>query len=742
MTARAPAVLIDGRITSLPSGDHIDPGSGGTLRTPLVMVDGRVSELAPADSIETSSGGSSHVPLVLIDGHVARLPAGDSIVTAPTRSLVSRGQPVTSSRQFCPSLSPNPTNTGWNYIVASFTGVDPNPVEWVVIQDLTTVPDVHIYDTTTHEYPNQLFSLASLNQLRAQNGRIFFPLFANNFAVYRPDTEDVIEFGPFVESPPVDPNASTIPYSASFDTSGILYFATQESQNRPSCLVTVDPDTLAITVIGYFGDSAADYTTYGYYVAPDTGTATKGVWAVYGQTKWQLWFIALDGTATKHYEVDSTGHIAFRDIPGQGWVAQIHTNANQSDDEYTQWWCLADPTNLNGALYTYTEGDPPPGTLARDVTPLENPLTSPPELDTSHGIGAIGWRPNSSSDPFTYVDYGVTYTAPVPIEMIASSPDGVLIGAQQYQGFVRYVAASHTGTWFGAQSGNTIAQPLALYVSALDRIFLAGYPDGTLLEYDPTSAWDTFPSEINPALDGFYGPSGNQKAGIKYAGYPAPPSGYGAIGKLVWAAAAGTSGRLYCAGTRERTGSGAGIGYWDKSANTIDGTFASPLDTVQPLGLVGLDAISRIAMSTKTLSGFGPSPLYVFDYDLDLVDTQFPLDSTFDNIGQIFPTGDTQVICGAYSTSGGNLALYRWNVQTGTIVQSVTTPYNGAIDATTINQADGSIWIALGNSLVRVDPDTLAVTREVDITSIAPVSCLAFYGTEIYMSSSATLWSS
>lgn len=646
--------------------------------------------------------------------------------------LIDRGVQVTSLRQLAPSLSPNAANDGWNYIVSGFTDY-PLDIEWVVLKDFTTVPVEAMFGTTPHGYPNQLFSVVSLNQMRAQNGRIFIPLFANAFAVYRPDTEDIIEIGPFLEDPPINPNASTIPYSGSFDTSGMMFFATQESGNRPSCLVSVNPDTYEIKVLGYFGTNAVNYTAYGYYTAPDTGTAQKGVWNVYGESTWQLWYTTLAGVSTLLYEVPESGFISFLNVAGKGWVAQIHTNLGQPDDVYTQWWCLASPEHPNGQLYAYNPGDDPPAGLGRDVTPLTNPLVSPPELDTSGGFGVLGWR-NGSSGPFTYVDYTITHAAPVPIEMLVTSPDGVLVGVEEYQGFVRYNASSHTGQWFGAQSGATIAQPLALYEPNQGRIFLAGYPNGTLFDYDPAAPWDTYPSQVNPALTGAYG-AGNQLAAIKYAGHPETVSTFGSTGSLVWDP---SSERLYCAGERDRTGTGAGIGYWDKDGNTFGGTHDPPLDTVQPQGLV-LAGPGKIAMSTNTLDGDPTAPLYVFDSELALIATQFPV-AGVSNLGPIFPTAVPNVICGAY-IEGGVLKLYRWNVQSGTMVQTATTEFAGLFDCATINQADGSVWLAITNAVVRVDPNTLDATTELDITSIVPVTCMAFYTTTLYLGAYATLWS-
>ena len=651
-------------------------------------------------------------------------------------ALVNRGPQVVTNRQWTTALSPNAANDGWNYVAATFFDV-PDLVEWEVIKDLTTAPVQTNYGTTTHQYPNILFGY--YNQLRAANGRIFFPLFANAFGVYRPDTEDVISIGPFLESPPINPNASTIPYSGSFDTAGMLYFATQESANRPSCVVRVNPTTLAIDVLGYVGNATGlPYTTYGYYIAPDTGTSTKYIYIAYGQSPWQLWALEIvSGTATQLIETPNPGRVNFTNIAGQGWVANVYAHAGQPDQTVTSYWCL------DGAIYPYTPGNPPPGGLARDVTPYSNPIVDPPELDISGGAGIVGWRNSGSSGPFDYVNFTVPNAQPVPLEMIVTAPDGVLIGAESYLGFVRYNGNTHTGQWFGAQSGLTIAQPLALYVPTLGvsgAIFMSGYPNGVLFQYDPSQPWQTYPSQINPSVPGYYG-AGGTNAAIKYSGQPATPSGLGCLGLLAWSPGSSAGGRLYNAGTRERDGAGSGIGYWDRGTGLLPGTDASPLDTVQPQGVVALDGINRIVMSTNTLSGSGPAPLYVFDDSLSLVATQFPRGSTIANLGPIFPNSHPTQVCGAYISSG-NLALYRWDVQSGVLAQPVVhTAFAGAIDCYTINQADGSIWIAVGNTLVRVDPDTLAVTNEQDISSIATLTAMAFYGTELYMSQGATLWS-
>lgn len=650
----------------------------------------------------------------------------------PPPALIDHGIPVTSSRQWATGWSPNPTNDGWNYIVQSWIDT-PNPTEWVVLGDLTgSTPIQTITNGTTHYYANTRWQYAiGQGQLRAGNGRIFFPCFGNNIVYYEP-TNATIHFLPtVVETPPVNPNASTIPYSAVFDTAGILYFGTQESAHRQGCVFAFDPVTLALLFTWYVGDNALAYTTYVYYLAADTITATKTLYEVYGENPWQLWATDIPtGIGTKLKEVPASGHMAFSDIVGQGWIVTIDTDLGQPDNVRTQWWCL------DGNVYPYTFHVAPPVT-ARNVTPASNPLVNPPGLDASGGIGVVGWRPPGSSGAYHYVNYSVVYRDPISIESLVTTPTGVFGNAVQYQGFFNVDDASGDIVWYGVEgTGMGISEGPRITVQSTE-IYIAGYPDGVLYGYDPLAPWQaSAPPSKNPKLLGNYGPSGIQLAGIKYAT------------TLAWSQAAGASGRLYCAGTRDRNGTGAGIGYYDLTTKMFAGTFASPLDTVQPGGLlpptatmalVALDVLACVVLSTRTISGAGTAPLYIFDHDLNLIDTQMPIASA--NIGQIFPAHtDPAVICGVMQ-SGTHLAVYRHDVQTNTLLALVVTSFVGTIGPAIQNVSDGAVYVAVGNALVRVDSDTLAVTNALDITTIAPAACLAFYGSNLYLSSGAELWS-
>lgn len=620
-------------------------------------------------------------------------------------AIVDHGIPVTSSRQWVTALSPNPAGNGWNYIVCSWPG-GTDPLEWVVLNDLTTAPAPAIYETLSGFYPNTLFGYGS--NIRAPNGRIFFPLFRLYTAYYDPTTEQIQVIGPVVETPPINPNASTAFYSASFDVAGLLYFATQESQNRPSCVVVTDPTTLAQTILGYVGDGALSYTTFGYYIAPDTVTATKFVYVAYGQNPWQLWALNITpgpsfGTATKLYEVTATGNISFSNISGQGWVATIHTNLGQPDNVTTKWWCL------DGAIYAYTQGQPPPSgaPATRNVTPASNPLASgAPLLDLAGGIGVVGWRA-LASDPYTYVNYSVNYTAPKPIESLVASNDGLVGNAEQYFGVFQYDEDDDSVTWYGSWPGGPSRGPR---LNVDGTVYFAGYPNGVMYSYDPDAAWA---SGTNPTLLGYVGQGGTQYAGIKYSDF------------MAWAPLAGSQGRLYVAGSRERNGVGSGIGSWDKATGTFAGTYsATGMSSVLPDGVCVLGSLSRVVMSTRLITPPGTANLYVFDYSFNLIAT-LPVIVGLASLGPIFETTTPNVITGIVQGSGNQLGLWQYNVATQTFIQYVELAVVGTLGAY-CQRPGGSVWIMSGNNLVNVDITNLTADVIQDLTSIAPVEVMGF----------------
>lgn len=606
--------------------------------------------------------------------------------------------PVRTSRQWTTALAPN--GDGWNYVACSWPG-GATAIEWAVVRNLTTDPTTAISETPSRHYPNSNYKI--VNQLRAQNGRIFFPCFDLYTAYYDPTTEQVHEIGPVVEDPPVDPATSTIFFSGAFDTSGLLYLATQESKYRPCCVVVTDTDTLAQTVLGYVGDGALSYTTYGYYIAPDTGTAAKYVYIAFGQNPWQLWALNITpgasyGTATKLYEVTNEGNISFQDISGEGWIATIHTKLNQPDNVTTRWWCL------DGALYAYTNSQPPPAgaPAPRNVTSGGSAIVSPPQLDVSRGIGQVLWRPNGSTGDYTLVEYDVNYRDNIAVESLLVLSDGSVLGnAASYQGFFRYRPSGNVTSWYGNWTDG-LSQPVLVEVDGL--VYMTGYPNSALYRYDPAQTWL---AGTNPVSLGTF----NSTA---HTHYPYCLEHH--------------NGRLYMLGRRERTGVGGGLAYYDIAAATYTGT-ATDLTFGNPSGLIVLPEISRIVASLAPLDG-SDGVLVVFDYDLVEV-ARWTLDGISDP-GKLYACRDGQSVTGV---STADDVAYRLNVVSGTLHQQVS--LGGAVSASLQQTRGGEILVKVDTAMKSLDPNTLHATAA--FSGYSGMSKITAGGV-VYFSDGATLY--
>src|SRR5262249_6703216 len=138
--------------------------------------------------------------------------------------------------------------------------------------------------------------------------------------------------------------------------------------------------------------------------------------------------------------------------------------------------------------------------------------------------------------------FQVKYTAAIPIESLIGLPDGMLLGsARQYHGFFKFDP--------GAKKTQPLGQldlsggPRARWH---DHIYLSGYPNAPLYEYDATRAWI---ANQNPTLLGRFLASGTHYA------YFLESSGA----------------RLYYVGRRERDGVGSGIGFFDGDTRQFAG---------------------------------------------------------------------------------------------------------------------------------------------------------------------------
>jgi hypothetical protein len=103
-------------------------------------------------------------------------------------TLSPLGTPVKTSRLWTDALVPR-AGDGWNWIGQFYNYRDALPTEWVVINLEGVVAPQHYFDDPytvgdRGHYANENFGIS--NQLRAANGRIFFPAYSGWWWYYDP----------------------------------------------------------------------------------------------------------------------------------------------------------------------------------------------------------------------------------------------------------------------------------------------------------------------------------------------------------------------------------------------------------------------------------------------------------------------------------------------------------------------------------------------------------------------------
>ncbi len=613
--------------------------------------------------------------------------------------------PVRASRAWSTALAPN-ARGGWNFITQVFEFRSGSPSEFVVL-DLETGKST-TFEGPTEIYTNNNYQIA--NEVRAKNGRIFFPELETNVAYYDPTDESVKQLGRMVD--PVGANKSI--YKLVFDHAGKLYGATL-STARPT-VFELDPDTLAHRVIGEVGDDRLTYS-YGYFLAIDSPWAYCAV----GERPWELAALNLLTGRSQVLATRSDEPFMHLEHRKEGVRAKLVTGLKKRDERDDYVWCVdgkAIPTTE-----TYDPGKLP--FKSRDIQPYANPLVDPPEIDSSNlnpdadGIGHVAWRPHGSTGAWIDRTFKVKYTGPVELESLVALPDGSLFGnAAQYHGFFRYDPA-HKATQFFGPHGPSRGPRIVVD----GKVYIAGYPNGLLYEYDPTRPWTSSiraeakgATGLNPRKLGLFA-----DAGAHYAH------------SLV----ASSNGRLYYSGRRERDGVGSGVGSYDLATNAFAGHHKD-LSFYDPEGLIALDALKRVVFSGSLhddpgLPGKTPpeAQLVVFDQDLREIN-RLEVKPGLSATGTLYPSNDGNTILGVIKDVDGKRgAVYRFDVAAGKLLD--WRDLDAVAGTSTQRPEDKSVWIVVGKRLVRVDPTTLEVTTVGTLFDVAAeITRLVWQQGELY----------
>ncbi|HEY4176129.1 MAG TPA: hypothetical protein VGM90_04835 [Kofleriaceae bacterium] len=604
--------------------------------------------------------------------------------------IESLGSPVRSSRIWTSALVANKRG-GWNFIAQIWESGVADPAEFVVL-DLDTGRST-ARDTTLPRYANSNFSFA--NQLRAPNGRVFFPLSNAGLAYYDPTDETVHELPP-VTSPP---GADAMIYSARFGSDGMLYGGTQ-SGVLPA-IVQIDPDKLTTRVVGRVGRDRKTYS-YAYRLAVDP----PWIYTVVGEMPWELAALNIKtgesrilATRADHPWMDLHWH-------AEGWQAQLVTGLRTANPISDYVWLV------DGKTIPVAEGQKLPF-KSRNLPPVEE-VSSSPEVDVGSidpdGVGKVRWRPRGGTTWKT-AEFKVNHTTPVPIEALTAVSDGSVLGAAaQYHGFFRTTGS--TSTYLGGPSPSRSRS-----ASLGGLLYTAGYPNGVLYAFDPSKPWvDATPEKAAVAGSNPYLVGNFTQASAKYGAF-----------------LTSSTRRLYFTGWLERDGEGSGIGYYDPASKTFGGHHDGLLDFM-PAGLAALPAIGRVVFSGRLRDGAAAKQAELVVYDENLVETErLVVKPGLTSSGDLYATSNGTVILGVLPN-----AVYRYDIAAKKQLgwRDIATK----IDAVAMRPNDNSLWATIGTSLVRIDTRTLEMVTFGGPVIPPGVDNLVWQGDDLYATAGTTLY--
>ncbi len=598
------------------------------------------------------------------------------------------GIPVDAVRAWqCCVVPRSGSNAGWTHVKAYYTPPAINPVQFIISHlDAGTSGsclESHWVAGKTGKYPNPAgASNVTNSQLRAPSGRVFMMASSTKTYYYDPADELVHDLGRVQFSGSDLPDSST--YSLVFNEAGTLLgggtVATAANgpsgDHRPAAF-TVDPVTLVVRYLARIGGTTRTLNGYCYY----SWIVGNYLYCIVGQEFWDIVAVNLTTAVATTLATETVNGWGYFDQVGTKGVTVRLVKNNKAVGETTRRWWL-----INGTLVDYvSDAD---DIEVHDATPYSNKVVQPPQIDESLlAQHIVKWRPFGSTGAWTSNTFSVIYSSPIPVDSLWTLPDGSIFGdVEQYQGFFRITDGAIQN--FTAFNGVTEGYA-RIVINGL--MYFSGYANGPLYVYDPTKAWD---SVTNPKLLGYFAP-GSTLSGVKRAAFLA----YGS-----------NPSRLYMVGLRDRTASGAGIGYYNFATKKFFGHFTGLNFYQGHLGLVVVDSLAKVIMGGQigddpNLPGQTPTEAQLIVHDLDCVELerQTPIAGLLDT-GKLFRTAaEPSVVIGL--SPGGKLA-YRWDFVSKTLLGTVNLSAYTKVGWSCQDEL-GTIYVCLDNNLAAMNPLTL-----------------------------------
>jgi len=491
-----------------------------------------------------------------------------------------------------------------------------------------------------------------------------------------------------------------------------------------------DPATRRFTSYGVQGKKR-DYLGYGYTVAADE----THVYTAAGKIPWQcVAYEKKTGKQTVLFEGDQADYVYVRQQRYGVTAGHLIRRGPEAGTRKAYWL-------YRGKAIPMKKGDKPPWPVPAEPT---RPAAPRPQeildgaVPGSDGQAVYWWRtaaarakapknPPPDATPEQLGWRSVRYrieVAPVKIAFLHEMPDGRLIGCgTAYQDWFLVDPKTDGITPLGKI-------PLSHYatVFAGGKAYMTGYPSTPLYEYDPARPWTPgtgTPTKPAPRLESA---ASNPRRLTYFA--PIIHTHHGR------AAAVGADGRIYVGAHAERSHVGGGLGWWDPNPQKAGGLRA-PFALHDVAGLCAVDGgrkvvySSRLVTDPKTKKRDKAAKLFVFDVETQALSHDFAPFETCADTGRIVPGGGNAVVG---VTGGPSPVLYRADVMERKVLKQVALAQRIGGDFRL--GPDGKVWTFLGDVLVRIAPETLAIER---LGTVERPGRLAFAGKDVYLAGAPEL---
>jgi hypothetical protein len=542
-------------------------------------------------------------------------------------------------------------------------------------------------------------------QVWGPDGRLYFGLWGPATVYrYNPDTDRIEQFGV------IEPGERSVPIMT-VGTDNKVYGLTS-SQGH---VFSIDPTTDEIVRYGrqgekrsfmaYSGSMAVDddfiYTTLGNIPA-ETRTL-----AMNKRTREVVALTEITGAGIRQGPLGATASHAGNEY----WLYQGKAVPKKAKDERPPWLDRALPQRKTVAFRTKPE------------------VSSACEVTTEGSVRV--WFRMDAKAPWQSTTYKVT-AEPVPLSRCAVLPDGrVFASTVGYEGVYTFDPKSERLVWEGWA-------PISHYSTLIQKglVYLANYPGGNgLFVWDPARPW-TLGKETpeKPAPD-MNAPESNPRRMEPWAreGNFQFPKHF----------VEGADGTMFVGIHGERHNVGSTLS-WRNVATKETGFLRDPFQLYDVCGMAAALGGTKIAYATFSVKGTSGEPkpasarLFLIDAATRKVDWFIEPFANVDRAGMVVEGRPGELILATNRRPRGEAGstLHKVDMKTQTVTQKVEFPgilanpreYFEHIDF--MKGPDGLIYTLYDDLLVRIDPQTLAVTS---LSKVGPPGHIAFVGRDVYM---------